>query len=275
MNQYKEILTKIKNADAIIIGASNGLSISEGLHIFANNQKFDELFGDFKRKYGINNILEGFFYHWNSLEEKWGFLSRLIDYYTFNYQPTTIMKNLLTLINDKPYFVVTSNGEGHFEKSGFNKDNVYEIEGNWIEMRCSDNCHDKTYPSLDIIHKMALHESNGVIPSELIVYCPYCQAPMKLYDSNPPKKIVIENWKNFLKQYHNKNIVILELGIGWRNQLIKAPLMKLTNDEPNATYITINLGEIYISDNIKEKSFALDGYLDKILAELVSTYNKL
>ena len=31
--------------------------------------------------------------------------------------------------------------------------------------------------------------------------------------------------------------------------------------EPNATYVTINLGEIYIADNIKEKSFGLDELL--------------
>ena len=36
----------------------------------------------------------------------------------------------------------------------------------------------------------------------------------------------------------------------------------------NATYVTINLGEIYIADNIKEKSFGLDGRLDELLPAL-------
>ena len=62
--------------------------------------------------------------------------------------------------------------------------------------------------------------------------------------------------------------MILELGIGWRNQLIKAPLMELTAKEPQAAYITINLGEIYIADNIKEKSYGLDGYLSTHLKNL-------
>ena len=30
--------------------------------------------------------------------------------------------------------------------------------------------------------------------------------------------------------------------------------MRLVAGEPNATYVTINLGEIYIADNIKEQS---------------------
>ena len=73
---------------------------------------------------------------------------------------------------------------------------------------------------------------------------------------------------NFLDACHGKKLVILELGIGWRNQLIKAPLMRLVSNEPNATYVTINLGEVYIADNIKEKSFGLDGRLDELLLAL-------
>ncbi|MCD8018189.1 MAG: hypothetical protein LUF92_00995 [Clostridiales bacterium] len=57
-------------------------------------------------------------------------------------------------------------------------------------------------------------------------------------------------------------------GIGARNQLIKAPLMRLTASEPNATYITINLGEIYITGDIQDKSYGLDGNLSDILGKL-------
>ena len=45
-------------------------------------------------------------------------------------------------------------------------------------------------------------------------------------------------------------------------------MLRLVAGEPNATYVTINLGEIYIADNIKEKSFGLDGRLDELLPAL-------
>lgn len=76
------------------------------------------------------------------------------------------------------------------------------------------------------------------------------------------------HYEEFLENYHGKKLVVLELGIGWRNQLIKAPLMRLVDREPNATYVTINLGEVYIADEIKEKSFGLDGRLDELLPAL-------
>ena len=44
--------------------------------------------------------------------------------------------------------------------------------------------------------------------------------------------------------------------------------MRLVAGEPNATYVTIHLGEIYIADNIKEQSFGLDGRLDELLPAL-------
>lgn len=58
---------------------------------------------------------------------------------------------------------------------------------------------------------------------------------------------------------------ILELGIGWRNQLIKAPLMRLAAREPPSVYVTVNLGEIFIPDEIRDKSYGLDGDLAEIL----------
>lgn len=59
MDKLKEIAERIAGADALLIGAGNGLSITEGLHLFADNRAFEELFGDLKRRYGISCILGG------------------------------------------------------------------------------------------------------------------------------------------------------------------------------------------------------------------------
>ena len=47
MNVYQEISQIIKEADGILIGASNGLSIAEGYNIFADDAWFQENMGDF------------------------------------------------------------------------------------------------------------------------------------------------------------------------------------------------------------------------------------
>ena len=182
------------------------------------------------------------------------------------------MEDLKAIVGDKDYFIVTSNGECHFELCGFAPEKIYEIEGNWLTMQCALPCHDTRYPSMEVAEQLAVAEQDGHVPAELLPHCPKCGGPMDIHMAAGGRMIpgtaAQEQFQNFLDTYHGKKLVVLELGIGWRNQLIKAPLMRLVAREPNAAYVTINLGEVYIADNIKEKSFGLDGRLDELLPAL-------
>lgn len=272
MYNLEPVAEIIREADAILIGASNGLSITEGLHLFADNAAFEDLFGDFKRKYGLQCILQGMMARWPSEEEKWAFWARLIHRYCGQYRPTPVMQNLKAIVGNRDYFVVTSNGECHFELCGFAMDKIYEIEGNWLTMQCARPCHDTRYPSLELAEKLAAAEQSGHIPTELVPRCPKCGGPMDIHMGAGQRMIpdtqAQRHYAEFLENYHGKKLVVLELGIGWRNQLIKAPLMRLVDREPNAAYVTVNLGEVYIADGIQEKSFGLDGPLAEVLSGL-------
>ena len=270
--KFNEIAEKIKEADGILIGASNGLSITEGLHLFADNEAFENLFGDLKRKYGLQCILHGMGARWPSEEEKWGFWSRLIHHYCGKYKESPVMADLKRIVGEKDYFIVTSNGECHFDMCVFAQEKIYEIEGNWLTMQCASRCHDTVYPSFELTEKMAAAERDGRIPSDMVPRCPVCGGPMQIHMEGDRNFIPVTSaesrMETFLQKYHGKKLVILELGIGWRNQLIKAPLMRLAAREPEAAYITVNLGEIYIPDEIQEKSYGLDGDLAAILRDL-------
>ncbi len=259
---YQNISRILKEADAILIGASNGLSITEGLHLFAENNDFYQLFGDYSRKYGFRCLLHGMMAEWSTEEEKWGFWSRMIYHYCVCYQPTEVMKNLRRLLGEKDYFIVTSNGECHFERSGFAAERIYEIEGNWLYMQCSNACHGTLYPVLELVAQMAETEQHGAVPSELVPRCPVCGGTMKIHMDDGQNFITDEAAKKrfytFLQRNQGRKLVILELGIGWRNQLIKEPLMNLAAREPQASYITVNLGEVFIPDAIRKKSIGVN-----------------
>lgn len=273
-DNYKEIANKIKESDAILIGASNGFSICEGLHLFAENQAFRELFSDFIEKYGFRNILDGCFFQYPTEEEKWTYWSRLIWNYSGTYGGSAVMDSLKSIIINKPYFIVTTNGEGHFSLAGLEKEWIYEIEGNWFSMQCAHRCHDTLYPTIDIIEKMTEAQQTGKVTSEMIPKCPVCGEAMQFHvaiDHNfIPNFDGEKRLQSFVNQYHGKNLVILELGIGWRNQLIKAPFMNLVNQEPNATYVTVNKGEVYIPEVIKHKSIGIDGDIAEVLQQFVN-----
>ena len=83
---------------------------------------------------------------WPSEEEKWAFWARLIHHYCGRYRPTPVMKDLKAIVGVRDYFIVTSNGEQHFELCGFEPRKIYEIEGNWLTMQCARPCHATRYP---------------------------------------------------------------------------------------------------------------------------------
>lgn len=275
--KYNKVLKKIKEADSIVIGASNGLSISEGYNIFADDSSFREHFGDFRKKHGFHSIIQGCFYPFPSQEEKWAFFSRMYEYSLINKEASSVMKNLYELVMDKNYFVVTSNGDNHFTLAGFAKERLFEIEGSCRNLQCSHGCHDKIYPGDEILSKMAQNQENGKVPSNLIPKCPECGARMQVHVQVDGNFLRDQSWQasyqayqNFIDKAHGKKIVFLELGVGARNQMIKAPFMKLTTIEENATYITLNKGaELYIPEAIAAKSIGIDGDIAEVLQQLV------
>lgn len=272
---YQKIKEHIENADAILIGASNGLSISEGFNIFAGDNWFKENFSDFRSKYGIHSILEGSFYPFPTAEEKWAFSSRLISRKCYLEHPRGMMKDLYKLVSGKDCFVVTSNTEDHFVPAGFSREQVFEMEGRMTQSRCASNCCEDTYENREDVLRMAEAEKDGRVPSELIPRCPRCGSPLtvnfadsQMFFQTRQFQKKMQNYQNFVRKYHGKKLVILEFGVGWRNRMIKEPLMQLAASEPNAVYITFNKGELYIPDEIQWKSIGVDGDIAEVLHEI-------
>lgn len=132
-NNYKQAMDIISSSDAVLISASNGLSIAEGYHIFADNEDFRKYFGYFRSEYGIDCIIRGVFAPLPR-EEHLRFMSAVHKYMIDDYTGSEIFKNLLEITGNKDYFVITSNGDTHFQINGFESDKIFEVEGNFDGM---------------------------------------------------------------------------------------------------------------------------------------------
>lgn len=213
MTDMQKAARAIAGADALLIGASNGLSIAEGYHIFAHNEMFLQQFGDYWQRFGIRNVLEGCFFHYPDEKDRREFMCRLIDLWVTGYKPSKVIRDLLDIVGTKDYFILTSNADTHLELSGFSPDKVFEVEGTFE----------------DILALRPPKDKNGEVGA-------------------------------FIGNYSGRRLVILELGIGRRNRLIKLPLMQLAAAEPKATYITLNLAhDLYVPSCIADKSIGLAG----------------
>lgn len=282
MEQYKQIAEKIKSADGILIGASNGLSIAEGYNIFADDERFQSHFSDFQRKYGIHSLIQGSFGGFGTENEMWSYYSRMAYHYMYHTQSSPLMQTLYALVKDTPHFVVTSNTDDHFAMAGFERKSVFEIEGNMKDMQCAGGCHDKVYPNREAVLTMREHEQGMEIPTQYLPKCPVCGGPMQIHVPVNRAFVRDKEWQTryqdyqaFVERFCGKKLLILEFGVGARNQMIKAPFMKLAFSEPNAFYITFNKGEIYILPQIQDKAMGVDGALSLVLPEVLEKLNEM
>lgn len=106
-------------ADAILIGAGAGLSTSAGFEY--SGERFYKYFSDFNKKYGITDMYSGGFYPYQTLEEYWAWWSRQIFINRYDVEVGKPYRDLLTLVKDKDYFVLTTNVDHQFQLAGFDK----------------------------------------------------------------------------------------------------------------------------------------------------------
>lgn len=272
-----EVARRIEDADALVIGASNGLSIAEGIHLFGENEKFRQSFGDFHERFGFRSIIRGCFFPFAEPAIAWAFNSRMHSHFMQQVMPSPVVADLIEVVGSKPYFVITSNIDGRLGLSGINASRIFEVEGSCRNLQCAKPCHDQLYPAEDLLSRMAKAQRDMTVPVELIPHCPRCTGPMQLHIETDERFLRGRAWKaqktafaEHVQEYRNGNLVFLELGIGPHNQLIKAPMMQLAKSAPSATYVAFNVGAANNFPCVIDPSryFYVDGNLRMSLARV-------
>lgn len=263
-NKAKRLKEEIGAADAILIGAGAGLSASAGLTY--SGERFEKYFADFHQKYGITDMYSGGFYPYASLEEYWAWWSRHIYVNRYDVQAGTPYAELLELVRDKEYFVLTTNVDHQFQLAGFDKKRLFYTQGDYGLWQCKEACHDKTYDNEETVRKMLAEQKNMKIPAELVPKCPVCGAPMTMNLRCDDKFVqdagwyaAAERYDKFLCRYKNLHILFLELGVGWNTPvIIKYPFWQMTAKNPKAVYACVNQGMSRCPQEIEKQAVCID-----------------
>ncbi|MDR2914549.1 MAG: Sir2 silent information regulator family NAD-dependent deacetylase, partial [Tannerella sp.] len=88
--------------------------------------------------------------------------------------------DLLELVKNKDYFVITTNVDHQFQKAGFDKRRLFYTQGDYGLWQCSTPCHDETYDNEEAVARMVKEQNDLRIPAELIPLCPKCGKPMSM-----------------------------------------------------------------------------------------------
>ena len=273
--QIARLKTEIETADGIVIGAGAGMSFSAGLTY--NGERFEKYFSDFHDKYGFSDMYAGGFYPYDTWEEYWAWWSRHILVNRYEVSAGKPYSDLLRLVKDKEYFVLTTNVDHQFQLAGFDKTRLFYTQGDYGLWQCSEACHDKTYDNKEMVYRMASEQKDMKIPAELIPKCPVCGRPMTMNLRCDDTFVQDEGWyaaaaryDDFIRRCEERHVLFMELGVGGNTPgIIKYPFWKMTAKNPEAVFACVNYGEAVCPKEIACRSVCINGDIGKVIDDLL------
>ncbi|MGN0172462.1 MAG: SIR2 family NAD-dependent protein deacylase [Acutalibacteraceae bacterium] len=253
----------MQGSDAVVIGAGAGLSTAAGFAY--SGERFERYFADFHKKYGITDMYSGGFYPFDTPEEYWAWWSRQILVNRYDTPVGKPYADLLALIKNKDYFVLTTNVDHQFQKAGFDKQRLFYTQGDYGLWQCSKACHNQTYDNENAVREMAARQREMKIPTELIPKCPVCGAAMTMnlrcdnsFVQDTGWYAAASRYEAFIRRHENTPILFLELGVGMNTPvIIKYPFWQMTAQNPRAIYACVNLEESNCPQEIRRRAVCI------------------
>lgn len=289
--QIGRLAKELETADAIVIGAGAGLSTSAGLTY--NGERFEKYFFDFAKRFGIRDIYSGGFYPFPNDEIRWAWWARHIYYNRFIDAPKPVYQKLLSLVEGKDYFAITTNVDHQFQRAGFDKKRLFYTQGDYGLFQTEDGSNGRTYDNEDWVMKAMealgfVRDENGVfqvpeskdikmqIPKELIPKCPDDGSAVTMNLRADNYFVEDEGWhrasaaySDFLRRHENLHVLYLELGVGANTPvIIKYPFWQMTMANEKAVYACLNYGEAFCPGEIEDRSICIDGDIGDVLRKL-------
>lgn len=274
----EDFIQKCKNlvaeADRILIGAGSGLSTAAGINY--GGTRFTDNFPDYIKKYGISDMYSAAFYPYSTLEEKWGYFSRHIKLNRYDVCATELYTKLLKLVENKEYFVITTNVDAQFEKAGFDVHKLFATQGDYGKFQCEKACHNTLYDNEEIVKKMVEQQQNCRIPSELIPKCPVCGENLDAHLRKDNSFVENADWhaaslryKEFVQNARTKKLVMLELGIGFNTPgIIRYPFEQLSAEYANSCLIRVNMDNVDAHYQVGQNSILLKADIAKFVQKV-------
>lgn len=274
IEKIRKLGKALEEAEAVIIGAGAGLSASAGF--VYTGERFQAYFSDFEEKYGFHDMYSGGFYPYKTLEEYWAYWSRYIYLNRYMDPPKPVYEDLLELIKDKDYFVLTTNVDHCFQKAGFEKERLFYTQGDYGLFQCSEPCCQETWDNEEIIGEMIRRQDHMKIPRDLVPHCPHCGKPLTMNLRADDTFVQDEGWyqasrrySRFLTEHQDGKILFLELGVGYNTPgIVKFSFWRMTAENPWAVYACVNLGEAGAPREIANRSVCIDGDIGEVLKKL-------
>ena len=233
------------SADRVLLGAGAGLSAAAGLS-YLDVTVFHKVFPEMvKLGYNCQYELVGMRDDEWSTGRKWAYWATHIHYVRETLPSLPLYAHLKALLEGKDFFVVTSNADRQFLRAGFPMDRVFEYQGSYDVMSCSERCTEHTWDSLPHLHKVLEHidRESFECREEGLPRCPNCGALADLTFRPENYEEGYRRYASFVNSSIDKRLCILEIGVGFNTPgVIRWPFEKFTKRIPGAKLFRVNRG---------------------------------
>ena len=260
----------IDEADYIVIGAGAGLLTAAGIDY--GGKRHEKYFRDFIEKYGFTDMYSSSFYRFPTPEEQWAYWARHIFANRYDVGKTDVYTKLFRLVEDKEYFVITTNVDHQFWLNGFEDERIFATQGDYGLLQCSKACHDTLYENEELVHELLENTSDCRVPGDLVPYCPVCGEEMDVNLRKDSLFVEDAKWHEMNDKYYNflNNIdgkfVFLEIGVGFNTPtIIRFPFEQMTYNNDDATLIRLNLDYPQAIEENKDKTISFDEDVEEII----------
>ncbi len=275
--QIKWAAKLIKQADAVLIGAGAGLSTAAGLSY--GGKRFTDNFPEFIKKYGsmhMQDMYRAGFYPFPTEEAKWGYWSKHAYLNRIEPEGLPLYQEIYHLVKDKSYFVLTTNVDHQFWKAGFSEKNIFATQGDYGLIQCERGGHNKTYDATDMFNQMNQARKDCLIPSYMVPKCPVCGGNMAMNLRCDQYFVEDEQWHDaaeryvdFLETHQNKEILLLELGVGFNTPtIIRFPFEKMMQEQKAWSLIRLNLEEAIVPESFGDRAVGINQDIAMSIADI-------
>jgi len=235
----------IQNANALLICAGSGMGADSGLPTFRGNEGFWKAYPALRHT-GISfPQMANPRWFYQDPRKAWAFYGHRFQIYR-DTPPHEGFQILRQWSEEMPHkaFVFTSNVDGHFQKSGFPQDHIYECHGSLQHFQCTERCQDIwPAPELNLTIDLDNFQALGQLPT-----CPDCGSIARpnilmfsdgswLSHRTDEQADRLSDWLDSLS---GKQLTIIEIGAGLAVPTVRYFSETTLRDQSNATLIRIN-----------------------------------
>lgn len=247
LEKNEKLISSIGEADLVLIGIGEEWGVS-----------FDEMLKE-----------EMFFENYEKLtdeREKEALVPFLQREYLKEFHDETrkrAYENLLQLVSDKNYFVVSVNKDRYPELAGFAKERCVYPCGGYGIMQCDEGCSEELLESNPIADAIYQKICVGKLEQIQIPICRHCSKQMVFNNIEAGKYVeagYLTEWNRYMKWLQgtvNKKLCLLELGVSMRfPSVIRWPFEKTVFFNQKSHMFRIHHSLSQSAENIQDRCFS-------------------